>query len=257
MKKISVAAVLLLSLSNVVFAQINESDTTHFQLRANITGNYQQGNVTVTTIKSRFDFSYAPVKDWVFKSQNSSLYQSFYKKKADNDLFSRNYFYYKPYKRLYPFAIAYVSANYRRKIDMRYFAGAGVTYQLLKQQKNVLKLSASTIYEATTFKQKNFNYAEYNGSDKINVWRATVYIAGWNYLLQNHLRFYYDAYWQPAFNNGNNYRTQFDVGVDFPVWKGLSVNALYSFTHENVVVANIQQEDKILTFGLAYNLKIK
>ena len=52
-------------------------------------------------------------------------------------------------------------------------------------------------------------------------------------------------------------RTQFDVGIDFPVWKGLSVTALYSFTHEHVVVTNIQQEDKILTFGLGYNLKIK
>ena len=52
-------------LNNVVFAQINESDTTRFQLRANLTGNYQQGNVTVTTIKSRLDFWYAPVSDCV------------------------------------------------------------------------------------------------------------------------------------------------------------------------------------------------
>ena len=121
----------------------------------------------------------------------------------------------------------------------------------------MLKLSASTVYEATTFTQRTFNYAEYDGSDKISLWRATLYVAGWNYLLQHHLRLYYDAYWQPAFNNSNNYRTQFDVGIDFPVWKGLSVTALYSFTHEHVVVTNIQQEDKILTFGLGYNLKIK
>ncbi len=80
---------------------------------------------------------------------------------------------------------------------------------------------------------------------------------GWSYLFDKHIRLYYDAYWQPAFNNQNNYRTQFDIGADFPIWKGFFFNALYSFTHENVVVTNIQQDDKILTFGLTYNFKKK
>ena len=84
-----------------------------------------------------------------------------------------------------------------------------------------------------------------------------MYVGGWDYLLEKHIRFYYDAYWQPAFNNKKNYRTQVDVGLDFPVWKGLSLSALYAFTHENVVIEKVKQEDKILTFGIAYNLKIR
>lgn len=239
-------------------AQINESDTARFQLRSNITGNYQKGNVEVTTIKSRIDFLYAPVKEVVvFKSQNSSLYQAFYGKKADNDVFSRNYLHYKPQHKVYPFAIGYISTNYRRKIDVRYFAGAGVTYQLVNKPLHTIKLSASAVHEQTKFTATTYNFSEYNGTDKINLWRGTLYAAGWDYFFQSRLRFYYDAYWQPAFNNSNNHRTQVDAGVDFPVWKGLSFTVLYTFTHENVVVYNIFPEDKILTFGLAYNLEIK
>jgi Protein of unknown function, DUF481 len=239
------------------FAQLNESDTAKFQLRVSLTGNYQQGNVEVLNVKSKLECSYSPIKNWVIKSQNSSLYQAFYSVKADNDIFSRNYIYYEPQHKIYPFGIAYVSTNYRRKIDNRYFAGAGVTYQVINTQNNVLKLSASAVYEATKFASSNYNFSEYNGDKNINLWRGTLYVGGWNYLLEKHIRLYYDAYWQPAFNNNNNYRTQVDVGIDFPVWKGLSFNALYAFTHENLVIEKVKQQDKILTFGVAYNLKRK
>lgn len=238
-------------------AQLNESDTVKLQLRAGFTGNYQTGNVNIITVRSRFDFSYAPVKNIVFKSQNSSLYQVFASTKADNDIFSRNYFYYKPQNTFYPFGILYISTNYRRKIDTRLFAGAGATLQLLDKTYHVMKLSASTVYETNKFKGNIYNYSTYNGSNKIDLWRGTIFMSGWNYLFKNHLRVYYDAYWQPAFNNSSNYRTQFDLGADFPVWKGLNFTALYTFTHENIVISNIKQDDKILTFGLAYYLKKK
>jgi Protein of unknown function, DUF481 len=243
--------------SLAVSAQLNESDTVKFQLRTSITGNYQQGNVNILTIRSRIDFTFSPIRDFVFKSQNSSLYQEFSSKKADNDIFSRNFIYYKPQRRVYPFGIAFISTNYRRKIDSRMFAGAGITYQFLNKTYHVIKLSANAVYETNRFKGTVYNYSKYNGSNKINLWRGTLFAGGWNYLLNKKLRFYYDAYWQPAFNDKNNYRTQFDIGLDFPIWKGLNFNALYTFTHENVTIVNIKQEDKILTFGLAYNLKIK
>jgi hypothetical protein len=237
-------------------AQINESDTVKFQLRVTVTGNFQRGNVQVLTIRSKIDFSYKHFKNWVFKSQNSSLYQEF-AAKADNDIFSRNYLYYKPMAKVYPFAIGYISGNYRRKIKSRYFGGAGVTWQIINKKNLILKLSASAVYESTRFKGSAFNDSIYNGSAKINVWRGTLYAGGWAYLLQKHIRLNYDAYWQPALNNKNNYRTQFDIGLDFPVWKGLSFNTLFTYTHENVVITKIKQTDKILTFGLAYNFKRK
>jgi Protein of unknown function, DUF481 len=257
MKNLFFSVVFLLLVWAGLSAQINESDTVKLQVRASLTGNYQQGNVNVLGIRSKIDFIYSPVRDVVFKSQNSSLYQEFSSQKADNDLFSRNYFYYKPQNRIYPFGIAYISTNYRRKIDLRLFAGAGATFQLLNKKYHVIKLSASAVYETNSFSAANYNYADYNGSSKINLWRGTLFMGGWNYLLNKRLRFYYDGYWQPAFNNKSNYRTQFDIGVDFPVWKGLSFTSLYTFTHENVTIINVKQEDKMLSFGLAYTVRTK
>lgn len=255
MKKLFSISFLFIAFSS--FAQINESDTVKFQLKATLTGNFQKGNVEVLTVRSKVDFSYMPAKQWVFKSQNSSLYQSFYNRQADNDIFSRNYLYYKPQNKIYPFAIAYISANYRRKIDKRFFAGAGITYQLLNRQAHVIKISANTVYENSSFNGSMFNDEKYNGNDVIKLWRGTLYLGGWHYLLDKRLRIYYDAFWQPAFNNSGNYRTQYDIGLDFPVWKGLAFTSLYTFTHENVTIKNIRQEDRILTFGLSYALRKK
>lgn len=240
-----------------LFAQLNESDTVKLQIRSSLAGNYQKGNVNILTIRGRVELLYAPVRQWVFKSQNNSLYQSFAAVKADNDIFSRNYLYYAPQNRLYPFGIAYISTNYRRKINLRLFAGAGLSWQLLCKPLQVVKLSASAVYETTRFNGMLYNDAVYNGTNTINLWRGILFIGGWHYLLQQRLRLYYDAYWQPAFNNSNNYRSQFDVGTDLPIWKGLSLNMLYTFTHEQVTIANIKREDRMLTFGLAYNFKHK
>lgn len=236
-------------------AQLNESDTTLVQVRASLTGTIQQGNVDVTTVRGKLDFTLSPVRDWVFKSQNSSLYQSFYATKADNDLFSRNYVYFRPWQRVYPFGIGYVSTNFRRRIDVRYFIGAGSSVQLVNSRQHVLKASAGAVYEETRFSATAFTEAAYNGSSTIALWRATTWLGGWHYLLGNHLRLYYDAFWQPAFSDGANYRWQFDVGFDFPIWRGLAFNALYTYTHENVVVTQVKADDKILTVGLSYNLR--
>jgi Protein of unknown function, DUF481 len=238
-------------------AQLNESDTFHFQLRAAVSGNYQSGNVDLLAIRSKIDFTYAPLKNIVFKSQNSNLYQEFSNRKADNDLYSRNYLYWKPEQKLYPFGMAYISGNYRRKVNLRFFAGGGLTYQLLQKKQHVLKLSASVLYENNLFKGNLYNKPEYNGSNLIRLWRGALYAGGWNFLLNNHLRIYYDAYWLPAFTNKNNYRTQYDIGVDFPIRKGLNFSLLYTFTHENVVITTIRQQDKILSFGFSYNFKQK
>jgi hypothetical protein len=257
MKQLLVLIVISLSWVNVTFAQLNESDTLKFQLRTSLTGNYQQGNVEFFNLRSRLDFVIKLNRNVVFKSQNNSLYQEFYSIKADNDFFSRNYLYYKPENKIYPFAISYVSVNYRRKIGFRYFAGGGVTWQVVNNKKFILKLSASTVYESTKFNGKTYNYSEFDGFEKLNVWRGTLYAGGGVNLLENHVRFYYNAYWQPAFENSNDYRAEIDLGLDFPIWKGFSFNTHYNYTHEQIVVNKIKQKDRLLSFGLAYNYKIK
>ncbi len=241
--------------SSLAMAQISESDTLKFQLRTSLTGNFQTGNVEMLTLRGRLDAATMLSNDIVFKTQNSSLYQSFFGKKADNDLFSRNYLYFKPYNRVYPYAIAYISTNYRRKVDMRYFAGAGLSYQLVRRSHSLVKLSANALYEQSNFLANSFNDAIYNGTDQIKLWRASTYLMASSWVFHKRLRLYCDAFWQPAFNRISNYRTQMDLGMEFPVWKGLTLNILFTNTHENVVPLSTKTTDNILTFGLGYGIK--
>ncbi len=243
--------------SCISFSQINESDVNTLQVSINATGNYQQGNVNVLTLRNRLEFSSIPLDSVVFKSQNSSLYQEFSDVKSDFDIFSRNYLYYKPQRNLYPYAIGYVSSNFRRKIDSRFFVGLGLTYQLIKKENHSLKISANTVYEKTRFNGTTFNFDDYNGIDVINVWRSSLYLSGSNFLFNRKIKLYYSTYFQPAFDNSKNYRTQSDLGFDFPIWKGLAFNTLFTYTHENVTIQKVKKDDRILTFGLSYNFKKK
>lgn len=254
-RQTTVIWLLCMAIAANAFAQINESDTLKWQHRVSFSGNYQTGNVKYTAIRSRLEFSWMPLPNWVFKTQNSTLYQAF-KVKADNDLYSRNFLYFKPKNRVYPFALAFISTNFRRKIDLRWFGGAGATWQVVRRQEHSLKLSAGTVFESNRFLASSFNFAEYDGDNTHEFWRGTLYLAGWHRIMGKRWRLSYDAFWQPAFSDAQNYRTQMDVGVDMPLYKGLSFNALYSYSFENLVVKNVKQEDSILTFGLSWQLKI-
>ncbi|MEZ4829002.1 MAG: hypothetical protein R3C61_22355, partial [Bacteroidia bacterium] len=94
-----------------------------------------------------------------------------------------------------------------------------------------------------------------NGRENITLWRGTFYFAGRHDLFEKHMRLYYDAYLQPGIGHRENFRAQADIGIDFPVWKGVAFTTLYTFSHEHVVAQSIIQEDKILSFGITCNLK--
>lgn len=237
------------------FAQLNESDTASFQLRAGATGAWQKGNVDLLVLRGRLELVTNSNRAIVFKSQSNSLYQSFSGYKADNDINSRNYFYHQPFRRVYPFAMIYLQTNYRRQVDFRWFGGAGATWQFVQKPKTNMKISASMVYEETDFGDIQFNEGFYNGDNTISLWRATAYLAGWHRVLDNRLKLFYNAYWQPGLDEVTNSRAQIDVGLDFPVWKGLSFLVQYNFTYEQVVTTSVKQHDRIFTFGISYQFK--
>jgi len=239
------------------FAQLNESDTALFQFRAGVTGAWQKGNVDLLVLRTRMELVTNSHRAVVFKSQSNSLYQSFSGFKADNDINSRNYFYYYPFRKVYPFTMVYAQTNFRRQIDFRWFAGAGATWQFFKKPATNMKLSASVVYEHTDFSNAQFNEDFYNGSSNINLWRTTLYLTGWHQLFDHHLKLYYTAYWQPGFDEVTNNRAQVDVGIDFPVWHGLNMVPQYSYTYEQVVASSVKQYDRIVTFGIGYQLQKK
>ncbi len=236
-------------------AQLNESDTATFQFRAGATGALQKGNVDLLILRGRLELVSNSKRRLVFKTQNNALYQEFSGFQADNDIHSRNYLYYQPAHKVYPFAMAYLQTNYRRQIDMRGFGGVGVTWQMVQQPRANIKLSGSLVFEDTRFSAAQFNEAFYNGSHTIGLWRATAYLAGWHRLLDERLKFFYTAYWQPGLDGVANNRAQIETSLDFIILRNLSFLMQYSFYYEQIVTLPVKQHDRLLSFGLSYQLK--
>ncbi len=230
-------------------AQINESDTLKLKASLSLTGFYQGGNVETFIFRAKTDVSFIPWKNWVFKNQNSYVYQAFGKDKADEDILSLNFLYLNPDRKIYPFVLGFISTNFRREIDLRYLVGAGVTFQVHNKKEDWLKISISSEYENTDFSTTNFNFSEYNGSQSINTMRSTIWLNGKYSLFKNKMILNHESYFQPSLEEGNNYRWQADIGLEFPVWKYVNFKVNYRHTFESIVVVNQQQQDRFLTAG--------
>lgn len=250
-----IVTIAMLLKGSVAIAQLSESDTLKFQLKLSSTGTWQKGNVEQFTIRGKMDLVSNATKNLVYKTQNNLLYQEFGSFKADNDVNSRNYVYWKPSQKIYPFAMAYFQTNYRRKIDFRWFSGLGGTWQFYKDKNTILKFSTALVYENTHFLNDQFNQGQYNGSKNISLWRGTIYVSGMHRMVDEKFKVYYTAYWQPALGYSKNNRLQLDTGVEMPLWKGFNFLAQYTFTNEEVVVRNVKNIDRILTFGLSYQIQ--
>ncbi|MEM9547145.1 MAG: DUF481 domain-containing protein [Bacteroidota bacterium] len=240
---------LFLLLPICISAQINESDTLKLKASLSTTGFWQEGNVQTIIFRVKSNFTYKPFKDWVFKNQNSYVFQEFGNEKADEDILSLNFLYFKPQHRLYPFVLGFASTNFRREIDLRYLLGAGATYQVLNKKKSWLKFSISCEYEQTDFKNFNFNRSEYNGDPSIHTFRGTLWVNGKYKLFSDKVILTHESYFQPSLERSDNYRWQADVNLEFPISKYLNFKINYLHTFESIVIENQKQEDRFLTFG--------
>ncbi len=230
-------------------AQINESDTLKVKANLSLTGFYQGGNVETLIFRAKSDFSFKPLKKWVFKTQNSFVYQEFDKKKADADILSLNFLYFNPERKIYPLVLGILSTNFRREIDFRYLLGAGVNFQILTTKNSWLKFAISSEYEQTDFAKADFNRSEYDGNQSINTFRGTFWVNGKYKLFKKKVIVTHEFYFQPSLEQRNNFRWQADIGLELPLWKFLNFKINYLQTFESVVIQNQKQKDNILTFG--------
>ena len=230
-------------------AQINESDTLSVKASISLTGFWQSGNVETLIFRAKSELSFKPWNKWVFKNQNSYVYQEFGKTKADEDILSLNFLYLNPDRKIYPFVLGFFSTNYRREIDSRYLVGTGATFQMFNKDKDWLKLSLSSEYEHTDFSRTNFNYSNYEGSKAINTLRGTIWLNGKYHLFKNKMILSHESYFQPSLEESNNFRWQADLGLELPIWKYLNFKINYRHTFESIVIEDQKQEDTFLTFG--------
>ncbi len=239
----------LLLFPAVLCGQINESDTLKFKADLSLTGFWQSGNVETFIFRAKSNLSFRPWEKGVFKTRNSYIYQEFGREKADEDILSLNFLYFNPERKVYPFLLGFVSTNFRREIDLRLLTGAGVSFQLLQNNKNWLKFSLSSEYERTDFSRAVFNKSSYDGEATLRTVRATLWVSGKYYLFKDKLILSHESYIQPALGKSDNYRWQSDLGLELPVWSFLNLKLNYINTFESVVISGQRQDDQFLTFG--------
>ena len=247
MKNLLIYFIVLLPLS--LSAQINESDTLKTKASLSLTGFYQDGNVETKIFRAQSELSFHPWKKSVFKTNNSYVYQEFGKQKADEDVLSLNFLYLNPVKKIHPFLLGFASTNFRRKIDLRFLTGGGVTFQIVESSSEWLKLSISGEYEQTDFARNDFNRDEYDGSREINTIRGTIWISGRYHLFDDRIILSHESYYQPSLEESKNYRWRADLGLELPIWKFLNLEINYQQTFESVVIENQKRQDQVLTFG--------
>ena len=230
-------------------AQMEVKDSVKVKADLSLTGFWQGGNVETLIFRAISNVSFKPWERWIFKTQNSYVFQEFGGDKADEDVLSLNFLYIHPEKRFHPLVLGFFSTNFRREIDYRYLVGGGFSYRVYQKKKNLLKMSLTAEYENTDFKTTDFNENEYDGSNEINTWRTTLWMNGKYYLFKNKMILTHEMFFQPSIEASNNFRWRADLGAEFPVWKFLNFKINYLRIYESVVVAGQQQEDEFLTFG--------
>ena len=246
---------LLLHLPFFAFTQINESDTVFFKTKLSVSGTWQQGNAELFIVRGKAEAFARLSKNIAFKTQNVYLYQSFFQNKADEDIFSRNFIYFYPQKKVYPFLISFISHNFRRKIDFRYFVGAGATLKIIDKPKHNLKTALSGVYEESEFLATTFNKTQYNGKNNIQTWRATAWLLGSHSIIDEKLIFHYESYVQPSLEYQDNFRWQLETGLEVPLWKDLFFSTSFLYTHENIIIEGLKTYDRLLLFGFSYQFK--
>ena len=230
-------------------AQEKEKDSIKVRADLALTGFWQGGNVETLIFRANSNVSFKPWNRWVFKTQNSYVFQEFGGDKADEDILSLNFLYIHPEKRFHPLLLGFFSTNFRREIRYRYLVGGGFSYQVFKNKNSQLKMSLTTEYENTDFKTTDFNENEFDGMKEIDTWRTTLWMNGRYEVFTKKMIITHEMFFQPSLESGNNFRWRADLGLEFPVWKFLNFKINYLRTYESIVVASQQQEDEFLTFG--------
>jgi hypothetical protein len=232
------------------YGQVKESDTLKLKARLSVTGLFQEGNVQTTIFRTKTEFQYKPLKDLIYQNTSSYIYQAFGGVKADEDILSLNFLTYKPENRIYPFALTFISTNFRREIGVRYLMGGGLTADFLKKKKSTLKLSLSSEVERTRFSNTNFNQNQYDGKAQVNTLRGTVWLYGRHSLFNDKVILFHESYVQPSLLEKENFRWRGELGMEFPVFKHLSFQVDYWHTFESLVITGQEQADRFLTFGV-------
>lgn len=231
-------------------AQLNESDSVSWQVKASLTGTVLDGNIARTLLLNRIELINAN-PTWGLSTRNDYQYGRTFKQLSENDIISYNFVYYRPLSGVYPYIMGLVETNLRRKIDFRYQVGPGASWNIIQNRSHVVKLSITATFESTSFNGSAFDESIYDGANTIETWRATGRIFA-RHQLANKVRVGYEFWWQQSLEEEINYRYHAEAALEIPFTKTLAFRSSVRYSFENIVLAGLKPFDLLWTYGLSY-----
>ncbi len=249
----SILSTLLFMSMSPLWAQLTEGDTLRFGYRVNVNGSWITGNVERLLINSNLELSHGEKKIGI-KSSNSYIYGTIFKRETENDMFSRNFFYLNPRNRFYPYAMLWLQNSKRQQINFRSQAGLGVSYALVSKGTHHVKVSGTITREETYYDGTNFFIIPENlEMDRVKNWRGTIRVLGNHVMANGKVKIHYETWYQPSLNDTENWRYFMNASLDVPISKHFSFRTAFLYNHDNIVLASIKRDDKIMTFGINWS----
>ncbi len=232
-----------------VNAQLNKKDTVDWQIKLSASGSLLDGNVARLLLVNRLEIAHAQPA-WGLSTRSDYQYGTTRRVTTENDFVSYNFFYLHPLHKIYPYLMAIVETNYRRKIEFRYQVGPGSSYTAWSKRNNLLRLSITGTYEHSRFGETKFKYIADTLSNTITVWRITGRIFCRQKLFEDKLNLLYEFWWQQSITDYHNYRLYNEAVFEVPLCKEFSFRTGFRYTYENVRLEKLKPFDLFWTFGL-------
>ncbi|MFN8282403.1 MAG: DUF481 domain-containing protein [Chitinophagales bacterium] len=258
MKKVIATAFVLFSSMNVILAQLQENDTAKWQVNTALSGKFNSGNVVRFIITPELNVTHiASSKKYGFTLNERYTFGTFRKIRSENDLFSRNFFYIIPTKKVYPYLMYWMQTHNGQGLKFRYQVGIGATYVPLRKNGQVIKLSITGTFEQNWYKQNGLTFISDTSASKYNAFRFTARIFGSHHVAKNMVELYYEAYFQQAVNNKHNFHFYAESGLNVRIIKGFSMKTFLTYEYQKVHIQKVQPSDLVFNFGVNYRFITK
>ena len=238
--------------SSAALAQLNENDSIPLQMKFTATGSYLDGIVNRLLLINRAEVAYVQPA-WGVSSRNDYQYGRTFYKQTESDVLSYNFFYLNPLRRFYPYAMLLIETNHRRRVNFRYQPGIGMSYNLIQQANNLLKLSLTGSFEHSSYGGTEFEYYESKAesANVVETVRATGRVFGRHRFFNNKLRLLYEFWFQQSVLDRQNYRYHTDDALEVPLNRHVAVRVGFRYSYEHVELAGNKPYDLFLTYGIS------
>ncbi|KIC91437.1 DUF481 domain-containing protein [Flavihumibacter sp. ZG627] len=237
---------LLVFLLTVGFS-VHSQDTTAYLIRFSGAGNINKTSVGTTYVFNN-SLRFSVERPFLtFNASGNWLYGENTQRKTNNDFLNAvDIDLYKNTRKLYYWALGNYEKSYSLKIQNRIQAGAGIGYNLLKNEKGQITLSDGILYESTSLREMD-KYGRLQYETVRNSFRLKYRFQIGELIILEGVNFF-----QNAFKDGQDYILRTNNLVNFKLTSWLGLNTSFTYNKYNLT----SNENLLFTYGLVIEKRL-